>query len=119
MSRGEKPVAGSGFRWGGADQKRFRGLLHAANVSAARLDARSRITHRQRRLLFTFQYILVSIVSLPCGAMPRTKLFPEALQHDREHQVFTMDRRDSRWAPSGTLCGRQTWALAWPHWQHF
>lgn len=85
MSRGERRVAGSGFRSGGADQTRFRGLLHAASVSAGRLDATSRITHRQRRLLFTIQHILVSILPLPCGAMLRTKLFPEALQHDREY----------------------------------
>lgn len=85
MSPGGKRVAGIGFRWGEGDQKRFRGSLHAASVSAGRLDARSRITHRQQRLLFTIQHILVSILSLPCGAMLRTKLFPEALQHDRQH----------------------------------
>lgn len=72
MSPGEKRVAGSGFRWGGAGQKRFRGLLHAARVSADRPDATSRITHRQRRLLFTLQHILVSILlslAVPCYAL--------------------------------------------------
>lgn len=38
MSPGGKRVAGIGFRWGGGDQKRFRGLLHAASVSAGRLS---------------------------------------------------------------------------------
>lgn len=94
MSRGEKPVAGSGFRWGEADQKRFPGLLHAASVSAG--PTLCEITDHSPTtaspVYVTFQHILVSILALLCGAMPRTKLFPEALQHDCEHQVFTMDQ---------------------------
>lgn len=72
MSPGGKRVAGIGFRWGGGDQKRFRGSLHAASVSAGRLDARSRITHRQQRLLLQFStsWLVYSLsLAVPCYAL--------------------------------------------------
>lgn len=91
--------AGSGLRvsvFGGEGETRRDFGVHYTPLVLVRADFLFRITHRQQRLLFTVQHILVSILSLPRGAMLRTKLFPEALQHDRQHQVFTMDRRHSR-----------------------